>query len=35
MGAPSEVDERQLRDVHIKVDIPGEQGQEPLQETES
>ena len=22
MGAPSEVDEKQLRDVHIKIDIP-------------
>ncbi len=25
MGAPSEVDEKQLRDVHIKLDLPGEE----------
>lgn len=24
MGAPSAVDEKQLRDVHIKIDMPAE-----------
>ena len=24
MGAPSSVDEKQLRDVHIKIDMPAE-----------
>ena len=28
MGAPSEVTERQLRDVHIKLDLPEEKGGE-------
>jgi len=25
MGAPSTVDEKQLRDVHIKIDLPKEE----------